>query len=135
MTFDDNSGYLIIPDPHLVPPRWAVGGAELGEELASRESAPKEQEAAHPPTRLAGEIAGVGRPTHEALLGLVAGMAYGAASPLAGHPFDTIKTRCVHECLCGSVTGGVACVSAAHKDLRQIAHARVRETPIRGNSK
>ena len=103
MTFDDNSGYLIIPDPHLVPPRWAVGGAELGE-LASRESAPREQEAAHPPARLAGEIAGVGRPTHEALLGMVAGMAYGAASPLAGHPFDTIKTRCVFgSALCARV--------------------------------
>jgi len=122
MTFDENSSYFITPEPHMLPPRWAVGGAELGDELASRDSAPGGHEAAHPPARLAGEIAGVGRPGHEALLGMVAGMAYGAASPLAGHPFDTVKTRCVR----GASREWCVCVR-----VRVCACVRVRCAPAR----
>eukprot|EP00960_Hanusia_phi_P066866 766494-Hanusia_phi.AAC.4 len=40
-----------------------------------------------------GELAGKGSATTEAVVGMLAGMVYGATSPLAGHPFDTVKTK------------------------------------------
>jgi len=80
-----------------VPPRWAVSGADLGNELSrNEEHADQEQHqqvAAHQRARHVGEIAGFGAPSQEAMMGMVVGMVYGAASPLAGHPIDTIKTK------------------------------------------
>jgi solute carrier family 25 carnitine/acylcarnitine transporter 20/29 len=103
---DDTCGYLTtaVPAPYQVPPRWAVGGAELGEELAKEHVDTPENEGSgcrkgrswmqEGEGRMQeGEIAGFGRPSQEALMGMIAGMAYGAASPLAGHPIDTIKTK------------------------------------------
>jgi solute carrier family 25 carnitine/acylcarnitine transporter 20/29 len=46
-----------------------------------------------PDKRLHGAIAGSGSTLTEALVGLASGVAYGAVSPLVGHPFDTVKTR------------------------------------------
>lgn len=91
---DETCGYLTTatPQPYQVPPRWALSGAELGEELAREHAQAEDAEPAKPRMK-EGEMAGFGRPGQEALMGMIAGMAYGAASPLAGHPIDTIKTK------------------------------------------
>ena len=88
---DASSGYMTIPHPppplpHQVPPRWALGAEEP-------QHAPAHRPLPTRPHLVPGEIAGFGRPSHEAFVGMITGMAYGAASPLAGHPIDTVKTK------------------------------------------
>ena len=114
-----SSDYLTQPHAHQVPPRWAVGGAGLGEERAREQGHDDQQQApAHVPPRLVGrDITELARPSHhEAAMGMIAGMAYGAASPLAGHPFDTIKTKLQVD---PSYRAHGTCISVIHGVLRK----------------
>jgi solute carrier family 25 (mitochondrial carnitine/acylcarnitine transporter), member 20/29 len=65
--------------------------------MASGDAAPAASAAAAPPVAAAparrGTLVGSGSGTTEGLRGLTCGLLFGLASPIVGHPLDTIKTK------------------------------------------